>query len=125
MLRTKQQGRREAISCWLLFNFRWKICVINYLQNKNKQYLTKKQKAELYVLAIWLFTVVLDLIFIEVLYKQTLNFLLSIIMFVCILLPIENIVTKIIQFVLSKTVKPKLIPKLDFQMEFQKNMQLM
>lgn len=112
-LSTKGEERKSHVGYYLVSD--GKYVLLNYLQNKNKKYLTKKQKAELYVFAIWLFTVVLDLIFIEVLYKQTSNFLLSIIMFVCILLPIENIVTKIIQFVLSKTVKPKLIPKLDFQ----------
>ena len=30
-------------------------------------------------------------------------------------MPIENIVSKIIQYVLSKVIKPKLIPKIDFQ----------
>ena len=112
-LSNKGEGKQSHVGYYLISD--GKYVLLNYLQNKNKKYLTKKQKAELYVFAIWLFTVVLDLVFTEVLYKQTSNFLLSIIMFICILLPIENIVTKIIQFVLSKTVKPKLIPKLDFQ----------
>ena len=41
--------------------------------------------------------------------------LLSIILAIVSILPIQNIVSKTIQYVLSKTVKPKLIPKLDFQ----------
>ncbi len=41
--------------------------------------------------------------------------LLSIILALVSILPIENIVSKIIQYVLSKVIKPKLIPKIDFQ----------
>ena len=41
--------------------------------------------------------------------------LLSIITAIVAILPIENIVSKIIQYVLSKVIKPKLIPKIDFQ----------
>ena len=44
-----------------------------------------------------------------------LKVLLSAILFCIILVPIENIISKIAQYILSKIVKPKLIPKLDFQ----------
>ena len=44
-----------------------------------------------------------------------LEVLLSAILFCVILVPIENIISKITQYILSKIVKPKLIPKLDFQ----------
>ena len=97
--------------------------LLNRLLNKNSTYLSKKQKAKLYVSIIWGIVVVLDVILTKFLYanlndiinNKIVNIIFSVIMFLSIIIPIENIITKIIQFILSKTIKPKPIPKLDFQ----------
>ena len=47
-------------------------------------------------------------------YKQLGNELITLLTGLLLIIPIQEIVSKIIQYILSKIVKPKLIPKLDF-----------
>ncbi len=96
--------------------------LINLLLNKNVKEISKNQKAELYIFVIWFITIIADLTLSIIMFnmlkesvRPLCNWLLSALMFIIIALPIENIVTKIIQYTLSKVVKPKPIPKLDFQ----------
>ena len=106
--------KEEHIGYYLISDGKSKL--LNLLQGKNSKTMTSEEKARLYIGAIWIFTVIVDLLFSAILWRMVPNykFVLSAIMFLIILLPTENAVTKIIQYVLSKVVKPKPIPKLDF-----------
>ena len=73
------------------------------------------QKAKLYVLTIWSLTILIDIGLFVYLYKQTQNVLVGILFFIICLLPLQEIVVQLIQYILGKIVKPKLIPKLNFE----------
>ena len=95
--------------------------LLSQILNRNIKHISKKQKTKLYISIIWSITFIIDFLFTKNLFKELnlvskfINIILTAIVFLVILLPIENIITKTIQYVLSKTVKPKPIPKLDFQ----------
>ena len=93
------------------------------LLNKNIGLIPNKIKVNYYIFGIWITTIILSfaLAFSEYFLLRnkidntTLCIIYSSLIFIVSLIPFENIVTKIIQYVLSKIVKPKVIPKLDFQ----------
>ena len=108
--------------------------LLNSLLEKKITLKSNEEKAKIYIETVWgvslLLTLILSINFYYMLwYKSfgdvTRNFignipilvkvLLSIILALVSILPIENIVSKIIQYVLSKVIKPRLIPKIDFQ----------
>ena len=80
------------------------------LLNKKLFSITNTQKSRFYIFTIYLLTN-LAIILMFPKYK-----ILSIILAI----PIQNIVTKIVQLILSKTVKPKLIPKINIE-ELEEN----
>ena len=108
--------------------------LLNSLLEKKITLKSNDEKAKIYIETVWgvslLLTLILSINFYYMLWYKSFgdvarNFignipilvkvLLSIILALVSILPIENIVSKIIQYVLSKVIKPKLIPKIDFQ----------
>ena len=108
--------------------------LLNSLLEKKITLKSNEEKAKIYIETVWgvslLLTLILSINFYYMLWYKNFgdvarNFignipilvkvLLSIILALVSILPIENIVSKIIQYVLSKVIKPKLIPKIDFQ----------
>ena len=108
--------------------------LLNSLLEKKITLKSNDEKAKIYIETVWgvslLLTLILSINFYYMLWYKSFgdvarNFignipilvkvLLSIILAWVSILPIENIVSKIIQYVLSKVIKPKLIPKIDFQ----------
>ena len=108
--------------------------LLNSLLEKKITLKSNEEKAKIYIETVWgvslLLTLILSINFYYMLWYKSFgdvarNFignipilvkvLLSIILALVSILPIENIVSKIIQYVLSKVIKPKLIPKIDFQ----------
>ena len=90
------------------------------LQNKSIGIKKTVEKVNNYISFIWCVTIAFSLIFSALIYynlASTIEYgiVYSIILFLGLIIPIENIVTKTVQFVLSKIVKPKLIPKIDFR----------
>lgn len=83
--------------------------VLNY---KTSRKMDENSKAKVYVLGICFFSFLFDLGIVSILNFK--NVLLNIISFVILLIPSSEIVIQIIQYILSKVVKPKLIPKIDF-----------
>ena len=86
----------------------------NKLQVKVPNILRKEEKAKLYVLGIMFFTIVLDLVFAWNYPQKDTNLWIKLISFIVLLVPISELVIEIIQYILSKIIKPKIIPKLDF-----------
>ena len=84
------------------------------LQQKVSNSLKKETKVKLYIGAIWTISFLIDLIFMISSYIQIKNIILTIIIGILLIFPIEEISLKIIQYILLKIVKPKLIPKMDF-----------
>lgn len=100
-----------------------KVELLNKLLDKNDKLINETKKANIYISSILGITILIDVIISILFYKQFkllrynlfTNIILTLAMFGSLTIPIENIVTKLVQYLLSKIVKPKLIPKLDFQ----------
>ena len=84
------------------------------LNVKDNIFSCPKKKARVYISAIFiltsLFALWIDLLFLKV----TQNIVYTILFLLFSYIPISEIVIKVMQYILSKTVKPKLIPKMDF-----------
>ena len=86
----------------------------NKLQYKEEKVLSNKKKSKLYVGLIFILTIVCSGL-IAINYPQKVDYKwINILSFFVLLIPISEIIVQIIQYVLSKIIKPKLIPKLDF-----------
>ena len=93
------------------------------LVNKNIRLLSNETKVNYYIFGIWSITIILALtlsigeyfLLAKHINNSILNTIYTSVIFIISIIPIENIVTKITQYILSKIVKPKVIPKLDFQ----------
>lgn len=66
-----------------------------------------------YILIIYIISMIFSIIFEYMVYLKSQNMILSILLTIFTFIPITEIVIQIIQYILSKFVKPKLIPKLD------------
>ena len=84
------------------------------LNIKNYKISCEKKRATGYIFSIIVITSLLDLIISQIFFYSTKNLMLSILLLIFIYIPISEIVIKVIQYILSKTVSPKIIPKLDF-----------
>ena len=84
------------------------------LNIKESIFSNSKNKEKLYIGSIIILTSVYSLISTLYLYNITQMLIVSILFLIFSYIPISHIVIKIIQYILSKIVKPKLIPKLDF-----------
>lgn len=77
--------------------------------------ISNSTKAKLYVAGVYILTIAITILLCMK------SWVLGLLCFI----PIQNVVTKFLQYVLSKAVKPKILPKLDFQDNgIPKNMQL-
>lgn len=83
---------------------------LNIKENK----LNNTTKEKLYIGTIIILTSISSLLTTIYLNQATHNIIYSIIFLIFSIIPISEIIIKIIQYILSKTIKPKLIPKLDF-----------
>lgn len=73
-----------------------------------------KKKEKIYVGAIFVLTSIITLLISTTFLKITQNIIYTILFLLFIYIPISEIVIKIMQYILSKIVKPKMIPKMDF-----------
>ena len=73
----------------------------------------ESKKPAQYILIIYLISMILSVMFEYCIYSKTENIILSIVITILAFIPITEIVIQIIQYILSKFIKPKLIPKLD------------
>ena len=97
--------------------------LINKLTGKNKKRITYNLKAKIYIFAIWSISIIVNFILSNIFYYQINSAIIddfnssiiSILFFIISIIPVEEIVSQIIKYILGKRVKPKLIPKLDIQ----------
>ena len=85
------------------------------LQYKTTRKMKPKNKVKLYILATSLLTIITSLILTFILIGNYQNIGLNILSFIIFLMPSHEFSIKLIQYILSKIIKPKLIPKLDMQ----------
>lgn len=82
------------------------------LDYKTSRKMDSNSKAKVYILTISFFTIFIDGILTYSLNLK--NVILNILSLILLVIPSSEIVIQIIQYILGKAVKPKLIPKIDF-----------
>ncbi len=92
-----------------------KAVLLSELLNKKikKTNVTKKMKVYIYGIAV--VSLLISFLCALYIYSQTKSILLSLIILVLTLIPSQTITVQLIQYVLSKVIKPKMLPKLDFK----------
>lgn len=84
------------------------------LQQVDIKFIKKETKVKIYITSIWVLTFLLDMFFMYKIQSQIRNVIITILLGIVLLIPLQEIVVQIIQYILSKIVKPKFIPKMDF-----------
>ena len=84
---------------------------LGYHQNKK---MSNNQKSKIYVSSVGILSALLSAVFSYIMYEKTHNIAVLILTFIFFLVPSSEVVVQILQYFLSKFVKPKLIPKIDF-----------
>lgn len=84
------------------------------LEYTNKKEKTPQAKTKIYITTIGILTIILSAILSYILNLKIRSTGLAVISFILFLIPSSEVIIQIIQTILSKTVKPKLIPKMDF-----------
>ena len=79
--------------------------LLSKLLNRKVKTISNSTKAKLYVAGVYILTIAITILLCMK------SWVLGLLCFI----PIQNVVTKFLQYVLSKAVKPKILPKLDFQ----------
>ena len=82
-------------------------------EQKAKRKMKEKTKVNIYIFSIWFISLIVDAFCIYYISKIH-NIVLTTMLGILLILPIEETVLQIIQYILGKIVKPKLIPKIDF-----------
>ena len=108
-----KEGKKAHIGYYLIDNGYSEL--LSILQNKRVEYMSANKKMGLYIIFKTLLTLIISASFGLFTYWQTKSILIAIIIGFFIYLPVEIILIQIFQYVLSKFVKPKLIPKIDLQ----------
>ena len=80
----------------------------------NKKRISEKTKVSLYKLSTWGIPAIFSILIFAYIFTSTKNILLSVLLALSSYVPLIEIITKIVNTILSKIVKPKLIPKMDF-----------
>lgn len=104
--------KKSHVGYYLIDN--GKQVLLSNLLNKRVKFINSEKKSKIYVSSIFIFSFLFTLILAFYMYSQTKNILISIILGLFIFIPVQTIVVQVIQYLLSKFVTPKMIPKLDF-----------
>ncbi len=88
--------------------------LISNLLNKKIKFASYEKKAKIYISSICIFSLIFTFMIASLMYFQTKNILISVILGLLCFIPVQTIIVQIMQYLLSKLVPPKMIPKLDF-----------
>ncbi len=110
-LSKKGKGKRRHIGYYLFGKNR--NIIYRKIGYKTQKIMSEKQKAKYYITITTVLTLLISLLILMNLVKKVPAIWL-VISFIVLLLPISELVIQILQYILSKAVKPKLIPKIDF-----------
>ena len=112
-LATGKEGKKAHIGYYLIDE--GKNILLGDLLNKKIKIVSKTKKMKVFIALKIILSLCFSTIFGTYIFNQTNNYVLFIISILLLYLPIENILVQIFQYILSKFIKPKIIPKLDFQ----------
>ena len=108
---TKDEDQKKHIGYYLIDEGKQEL--LNSLGVKQKKKVSRKIKIKRYVFGIYLITTIASLIIGLSFFFNTKKTILSVLVSLVLYIPISEIVIQTINYILSKTVKPKIIPKLD------------
>ena len=107
-----QKGKQQHIGYYLIDNGINKL--YEKLEYTNKKEKTPKEKTKLYITSVLSLTIILSIFLSYILNIKIKNTGFAIISFLLFLIPSSEVIIQIIQTILNKVIKPKLIPKMDF-----------
>ena len=84
------------------------------LQYNEEKAISSNKKAKIYIYFLYLCTAILSGLIASKYPQNAHNMWINVLSFLLLIIPISELVIQIIQYILSKIVKPKLIPKMDF-----------
>jgi len=84
------------------------------LQGKKEIHFTAKLKTILYISCIFIFSILISVIFGILISKYIDNKIVVYLSSLLIVIPITELITQILQYILGKIIKPQIIPKIDF-----------
>ena len=89
--------------------------LLSELLNKKIKYTKPVIKEKIYILGVIVLAFLISLLCGIYVYNQTENYIISVLIWIALLIPSQTIVVQVIQYILSKIIKPKILPKLDFK----------
>jgi len=89
--------------------------LLSELLNKKIKKIDLKAKMNMYIYGVLFLDIILSSLCGLYVYRLSYNLIISILVSMVLLIPIQTIIVQLIQYILGKIVKPKLIPKLDFK----------
>lgn len=84
------------------------------LEYNAKRKITEKNKVKIYISSIVILSILISIFLSYLLNLQLQDIKIAILSFILFLIPSSELIIQIIQYILNKLVKPKLIPKMDF-----------
>ena len=110
--KTSKLSKKSHIGYYLIDNGINKL--YQKLEYTNKKEKTPQAKTKIYITTITILTIILSAILSSIINIKTKNTIIQIISFLLFLIPSSEVIIQITQTILNKTIKPKLIPKIDF-----------
>ena len=108
-----KNGKKSHIGYYLID--KGKDILLSELLNKKVKTIRLKTKKKLYVYGVLLLSLLLSSLCGLYVYNYSNNLLISIIVFLTTFVPSQTITVQLVQYILSKIMKPKILPKLDFK----------
>ena len=114
MARTYQGKNRKKTHIGYYLIEDGKAELLKELGIKNTKIISKEQKAKRYIFSINLVSILLTILFVINFNYISKNIVISIASGIILYVPISQMFMQLLNYILSKKVKPKLMPKLDF-----------
>ena len=92
-----------------------KSTLLSELLNKKVKSTNPKTKMQIYIYGVTILAILISLLCGIYVYNRGVNIIISALIFIATLIPSQTIAVQLIQYILSKLIKPKMIPKLDFK----------
>ena len=108
----KEEGKKSHIGYYLIDEGIQDL--YKELKYKNQKYTNPEIKTKQYITLIVILTMLLSIGITTILNTQIKNTIIAIVSFIILLIPCSEIVIQIVQEISNKTIKPKLIPKMDY-----------
>ena len=106
-------GKQAHIGYYLISKGR--ATLLTELLNKKVRYTSQKSKVKVYVGSVVFLSILISLLCAIYVHSSTNNWLLTALIFIATLIPSQTIIVQIIQYILSKVIKPRMLPKLDYK----------